>query len=81
MHRVVVQSRVGSDGILHIDIPIGKEDADREVQVTVDPVPTGPSPMTQQEWQQFVMETAGSITDPSFVRHEQGEYEEREDLP
>ena len=81
MHRLVVQSRVGSDGVLHIDIPMGKEDADREVQVTIDPVRVGPSPMTQEEWRQFVMETAGSITDPSFVSHEQGEYEHREELP
>jgi hypothetical protein len=81
MHRLVVQSRVGSDGVLHIDIPMGKEVADREVQVTIVPIQMGPSPMTQEEWRQFVMETAGSITDPSFVRHEQGAYEQREELP
>ncbi len=80
MDRLVVQSRVGSDGVLHIDIPVGKDEADREVQVTIDPVQPGP-PMTQEEWRQFVMETAGSITDPTFVRHEQGEYELREKLP
>ena len=81
MHRLVVQSRVGSDGILHIDIPMAKEVAGREVQVTIDPVQSGPFAMTQEEWRQFVIETAGSITDPSFVRHEQGEYEQREELP
>jgi hypothetical protein len=42
MQRLVVQSRVGSDGVLHIDIPMGKEDADREVQVTIDRIQTGP---------------------------------------
>ena len=72
MHRLVVQSRVGADGVLHIDIPMGLEVADREVQVTIDPVRRVSSSMTQEEWRQFVMETAGSITDPSFVRHEQG---------
>ena len=81
MHRLVVQSRVGSDGVLHIDIPMGKEVADREVQVTIDPFQPVSSSMTQDEWRQFVMETASSITDPSFVRHEQGEYEQREELP
>jgi hypothetical protein len=79
MNRMVVHSRVGADGILNIVLPIGKADADREVQVTVDPV--GPSPMTQEEWRSFVLSTAGSISDPSFVRHEQGEYEAREELP
>jgi hypothetical protein len=29
--------------------------------------------MTQEEWRDFILATAGSITDPSFVRHEQGE--------
>ncbi len=72
MHRLVVQSRVGSDGILHIDIPMGKEVADREVQVTIDPVRRASSLMTRREWRPFVLETAGRITDPSFVRHEQG---------
>jgi len=79
MDRMVVHSRVGPDGILNIKLPIGEADADREVQVTVDPV--GLSSMTQEEWRNFVLSTAGSITDPSFVRHDQGEYERREELP
>jgi hypothetical protein len=81
MNRMVLHSRVGSDGVLHIDIPIGKECADRQVQVTIDPIGAGPPSMSQEEWRQFVMETAGSITDRSFVRHPQGEYERREQLP
>ena len=70
MNRVVVHSRIGADGILNISLPIGEADADREVLVTVDPV--SELPMTQQEWRDFVLSTAGSVTDPSFVRHEQG---------
>jgi hypothetical protein len=81
MNRTVVQSRVGSDGVLHVTILFGKEDADREVRVIIDPAPVGPPPMTQEEWRDFVLATAGSITDPSFVRHEQGQYERREALP
>jgi hypothetical protein len=54
--------------------PIGVKpdlkDADPEVQVTIDPAPVGPPPMTEQEWLSFVLETGGSITDPPFVRHE-----------
>lgn len=75
MHRLVVQSRVGSDGVLRIEISMGKEDADLEVQVTIDPVQTAKSSMTQEEWRDFVMETAGCVTDPSFAHHDQGEYE------
>jgi hypothetical protein len=79
MNRVVVHSHVGADGVLHLTVPMGKADAGREVQVTVEPV--GPSAMTQEEWRRFVLSTAGTITDPSFVRHEQGQYERREELP
>jgi hypothetical protein len=81
MNRIVFHSRIGADGVLRITVPIGKEDADREVRVTIDPAPVGPPPMTAQEWRDFVLATAGSITDPSFVRQEQGEYEPREELP
>ncbi len=81
MNRTVVRSRVGSDGVLHVTVPFGKEDADREVQVIIDPAPVGPPPMTQDEWRDFVRATAGSISDPSFVRHEQGDFECREELP
>jgi hypothetical protein len=79
MNRMVVQSRVGADGVLYLTVPIGKPDADREVRVTIDPVT--PQAMTQEEWRNFVLSTAGSVTDPSFVRHEQGEYDVREELP
>ncbi len=79
MNRIVLHSRVGADGILHITVPMGEGEADREVQVTIDPVAS--PPMTQEEWRNFVLTTAGSITDPSFVRHEQGQYERREELP
>jgi hypothetical protein len=78
MNRMVFHSRVGTDRILQLTVPIGEGEADREVQVTIDPV--GPPRMTQEEWRDFVATTAGSITDPSFGRPEQGEYERREDL-
>jgi hypothetical protein len=79
MNRLILHSRVGEDGILQLSVPIGKADAYREVQVTIDPA--GPPPMTQEEWRNFVRTTGGSITDPSFLRHGQGEYERREELP
>ena len=49
MHRLVVQSRVGSDGVMHLDIPMGKDVADQDVRVTVDPVQRASS-MSQEEW-------------------------------
>lgn len=79
MTRMVVHSRIGADGVLHLVVPIGEAEADKEVQVTID-LPPKPT-MTRDEWRQFVLSTAGSITDPTFMRHEQGDYERREELP
>jgi hypothetical protein len=78
MTRITVKSRVGADGVLHVTVPVSPADANQEVQVTIEPV--GPPPMTQEEWRAFVLSMAGSITDPTFMRHEQGEYERREEL-
>jgi hypothetical protein len=77
MGRVVVKSRVGADGVLHLALPLGPADANREVQVTVEPV--GPPALSQEEWRRFVMETAGKWQGP-FERPDQGEYERREPL-
>jgi hypothetical protein len=38
MNRVIVQSRVDGDGVLRVVVPMGAAEADREVQVTVDPL-------------------------------------------
>ena len=37
MNRMVLHSRVGADGVLHLTVPIGQEAADREVRVTIEP--------------------------------------------
>jgi hypothetical protein len=80
MNRMVLQSRVGADGVLHVSVPIGKEDADRDVQVTIGPIEAGVPPMTQEEWRQFVMETAGArqgdLERPALLESEQ-----RDELP
>ena len=78
MDRIVVKSRVGSDGILQLSVPVGPADADREVRVTVEPV--GPAtPLSQEEWARRVLENAGKWQG-DFERPEQGELEEREPL-
>jgi hypothetical protein len=78
MHRRILHARVGADGVLKIRVPMGEADANREVQVTIDPV--GPPPMTQEQWQRFVQETAGSWQG-ELERPEQGDYERRDELP
>lgn len=78
MNRLIVKSRIGADGVLHVSVPIGVADANRDVQVTIEPAET--KGMTQDEWRAWVQATAGSIADPTFRRHEQGEFEQREAL-
>lgn len=38
-------------------------------------------PTTQEEWRQKVEASAGSIPEPTFMRHDQGQYEHRDPLP
>ncbi len=78
MNRIVVKSKVSSDGVLHLSLPVGLEKAETEVLVTVEP--KLPSPISQEEWREFVKRTAGSISDKGFRRWEQGEFESREPL-
>ncbi len=80
MTRMVVNSKVGPDGILRVTVPLGADEANREVQVTIEATAAAAQRMTQEQWRQFILSTAGSITDPTFVRHPQGEYEERDPL-
>ncbi len=35
---------------------------------------------TQKEWSEFILSVAGSIPDPSFRRHDQGTFEQRDEL-
>lgn len=79
MSRVTLSARVDADGVLRVAVPLGIAEADREVRVTVEPAPAKKA-MTQAEYAAWVESMAGSITDPTFRRHEQGEYEEREPL-
>ena len=37
MDRIIVRSKIGNDGILHLDVPVGKADANQEVHVTIEP--------------------------------------------
>jgi hypothetical protein len=76
MTRIVLTSKVGPDGVLHLTLPLAA--ADQEVQVTVEPVGQKKT-MTQEEWRAGILATAG-LWRGSFERPEQGELEEREPL-
>jgi hypothetical protein len=82
MHTIQTTSHVGPDGMLKLSVPVGIVDADVQVTVVVEPMASAQplSGADREEWRQFVAETAGSIQDPTFFRHEQGEYETREPM-
>ena len=76
----MVKSKVGSDGVLHLSLPVGLADAGEDVQVTVESY--GPLPdksQTPEVWRSWVQEMAGSWRG-DFERPPQDDYEERESL-
>ncbi len=38
MNRIFMKSKLSSNGVLHLSLPVGLEEANREVNVTVDPI-------------------------------------------
>jgi len=78
--KATINTRVSPDGVLRMELPLGAAEADKEVHVTVESIKTKPT-MTQAEWAAWVESMAGSIKDPTFRRHEQGEFEKRGELP
>ncbi len=76
MNRVVLQVKTGPDGALHLDVPLGPEQAEREVRVVIEPLPQH---MTQEEWAAWVASLAGRWQG-DFERLPQGDCEQREPL-
>lgn len=73
MNRMVVKSTVGDDGVLHLALPVGIDEANREVQVTVEPV--APVRLPPEQWRELVLSTGGKWQG-EFERPAQGEYEQ-----
>ncbi|HZY89412.1 MAG TPA: hypothetical protein VFE78_31610 [Gemmataceae bacterium] len=82
--KKVLTTQVGADGVLTLRVPLGPADANHLVRVIVETVegetaPAAP-PAGSEGWLQFLERIGGTITDPTFERPPQGEYEEREPL-
>jgi hypothetical protein len=78
MNRIVIEKRVSGEGILQIELPLGEEQAGRDVRVTVEPIDT-PEAATSSEWSSWVNSMAGSWQG-DFERPAQGDYETRKPL-
>jgi hypothetical protein len=72
-----VTSQTDGKGALRLEVgvPNAKVRATLEVESAGSP---GTDEERRREWEQFVRRTAGSITDPKFRRHPQGEFPKRE---
>lgn len=77
MNRIVLKSKIGSDGVLRVTVPMGEAEADREVQLTIEPFSSVAS--SPQDYLSFLQTTAGAWQG-EFERPEQGDYEERDSL-
>jgi hypothetical protein len=86
MKTIHTRSRSGPDGMLDLKIPVGVAGSEVEVVVIVQPLAGGGSnkpPRTAADraaWERRVEELAGSIDDPAFTRHDQGDFEQRAPL-
>jgi hypothetical protein len=80
VQTIQVLSTAGSDGFLHLRIPVDKAGAEYEVVVVLQPKAAAARKPTPEElgWPPgFFEKTAGSIQDETFERPPQGEYEKR----
>ena len=57
MTRIKVKSRIGPDGVLRVAVPVGPADADREVELTIEPTTSG---VADENYQEFIRSTAGA---------------------
>lgn len=83
MQSIKINSYVGKDGMLHLDIPVDVQETELEVTVTVKPIQKtidflAEDEVKKLEWHDFIDMTYACLADDPIIRYPQGEYEERE---
>lgn len=76
MHSIQIRQTTGKDGVLHLQIPLGKPETEYDVVVVAQPkAPSIPDQTPEDRgWPPGYFEkTFGSIKDETFKRHPQGE--------
>lgn len=78
-HKVEIVEEAGDDRLLHLAIPVEQPNQRYQITLYVRPVHAeAHSPAVGPGWPPgFFEQTAGSIQDETFIRHDQGKYEER----
>jgi hypothetical protein len=72
-----LQSKTDREGKLEVSVGVPEAEVDLVVVVR-DDLPDRPK--NDEEWERAVLSLQGSISDPTFKRHPQGEYPKREPL-
>ncbi|MBD2168871.1 hypothetical protein H6G04_31325 [Calothrix membranacea FACHB-236] len=83
MQSIKLCSHVGSDGILHLEIPVGITDKEMEVMVIYQQIEPSAPAKTPQElgWPPgFFEQTYGSCQDDPIVIDYEGDFEIREEI-
>ncbi|GAX46315.1 hypothetical protein NIES4075_73360 [Tolypothrix sp. NIES-4075] len=83
MYSIKLTKRVGEDGVLHLDIPVGITDKQVEIMVIYQPIETPKQQKTPEElgWPPgFFERTYGSCQDDPIVIDSEGDFEEREEI-
>lgn len=78
MNRIVIERQISAEGVLNLTLPLGKDEAGRNVRVTVEPMAPKRA-MSAEEWRAWVLSMAGSWQG-EFERTSPGQLEEREPL-
>ena len=74
-------SKVGSDGVLSLNLALGLDQAESEVLVTVAPLAALPTNAPRgTDWHEFLRETYGSCAGLGLERPEQPDLTQREPL-
>lgn len=81
MKTLHLRSRADTNGMVRLDVPTDFPGSELDVLVTVQPAQSLGQSLPAEQWPAFVAATAGSISDPTFERNDQGQYEERDPLP
>lgn len=72
MQSLTLRQRVGEDGILHLDVPVGLNDAELEVTITFQKFTPVTAISEELEWKEFVERTYGSCADDPIAINKRG---------
>jgi hypothetical protein len=80
MISIPIRTRVAADGTITLHAPPAFRNKEVEAYLVVHPVAEASSEENVMAWREELRALAGSITDETFERGEQGAYQEREEL-